>query len=167
MPAMVAQGDPVRISASTTDNNGVVAVMVNEEAGLSKIGEDTWEGLLTAGAPGAYGVRVDATDVAGNVATYSTHAYVAAPVAAISSRHLFDEALARASTQYLFKAYGRVKIIDSDFFELNDGSGIIRVYCRGYSGISNNDYATATGILTPGSDPVLSVQPERVVRVGP
>lgn len=164
-PTMVAKGDLVHVVVNATDPVGVASVKADLTTDLIKTGSTTWEGDVTAGDAGEYSIRIDAADVVGNTSTYSATGYVALPVVAASARSFLSPIMTNASTRYLFRVYGKVTIVSPSAFDLNDGSGVVRVNAPGYNGIANNDYATAIGILTPGADPSIAAQAAKVEKL--
>jgi hypothetical protein len=62
--------------------------------------------------------------------------------------------------------WGKVTIVDSTSFDLDDGSGaVVRVIAAGYSGFGNGDYVSARGILdVSGSPKTLTCDPARIVK---
>ena len=75
-----------------------------------------------------------------------TGSYTTARVVGITNRDLTNHITDTASAVYIFTAWGRVNRLDSDTFELDDGSKTpIRVVSFGH-GLSTGDYACARGI---------------------
>ncbi|MDO8586327.1 MAG: S8 family serine peptidase [Armatimonadota bacterium] len=69
------------------------------------------------------------------------------------------------SDRFAFRLLGRVNRLDADSFELNDGSGPVRVVAPGHS-LQTGDYAAATGILdASGNPPVLMSEPGLLQKV--
>ena len=75
-----------------------------------------------------------------------------ARVVGITNRAAHDPIIASASASYQFKLWGRVTILGTDSFRLDDGSGMpITVVAPGFSGIGDGDYAAASGSLSGGT----------------
>lgn len=163
-PDMVAEGDSVHVTVNATDSIGVASVSVDTDVQLTRGVGTMWEGSLTAGSAGSHSLTVNASDAAGNTSTHTSTRYISAPVLGIALGALNDALIASASELYLFKVYGRVRSANGSGFDLTDGHNTIHVNCSGYSGIADNDYVTARGILTPGATPLLTAQPAHVKR---
>lgn len=69
-----------------------------------------------------------------------------------------------ASVNYRFRVWGKVDLIDSTAFWLDDGSGYrIKVFAPGYTGLSTDGYASAIGTLDASvNPPVLVSRPDMV-----
>ncbi len=66
----------------------------------------------------------------------------------LSNRAFRDAVVAASEPMYCFAAFGRVHCVDASTFTLNDGSGIVTtVHAPGYSGISEQDFARAVGVV--------------------
>ena len=78
-----------------------------------------------------------------------------------------DSIMTAACGDYLVKLWGRVTIIDSGSFWLNDGSGIqVKVIAPGYSGIADGDFASARGVLHPNANPpTLTCPADKVMKL--
>mgnify|MGYP000894762960 CR=1 FL=1 len=87
-----------------------------------------------------------------------------APVVGTAIDSLLDSAAATAVTSRRFRVWGKVEIIDSSTFWLNDGSGTkIRVFAPGYTGLVTGDFASATGTVDLSlTAPVLLSKPADV-----
>ena len=161
-PPMVAVDDYVNVTVSATDPTGVVNVTANGVA-LALDSSGNWVGQLQAAGPnGDQTVYVVAYDHLNS--TNSSGAYLVAPIIGTAIRNCFDTVALSLCSGYIFKCWGTVTIIDSNSFWLNDGSpGPIKVIAPGYSGITDNDYAAARGILAPTANPVtLTCPPDKV-----
>lgn len=66
----------------------------------------------------------------------------------ISNRSAHDAIIADTAAYFRFTVWGKVTTNGSSSFTLDDGSGMpVTVVAPGYSGLTNNDYARATGTL--------------------
>ena len=156
-PPTAAAGDKVTVSVETTDNVGIDSA-VCEGVPLTLSGGNMWTGGIPASATlGKHPVSSVVTDIAGNIANDSSGLYKTFMVVGTANRNLADPIMVAASGNFLFKIWGRVEIIDSESFWLDDGSGLkVKVVALGYSGIQNGDYALARGSVDLGSGkPVL------------
>lgn len=162
-PEMVAQGDSVALAVSVTDSRGVKSVTAGG-IGLNR-GTSIWSGQIEAGAPnGVKTVVVAATDNAGNTASAEA-TYSVVPVVGASCRSITDGAMTGACGNYIFRFWGKVIIIDSGSFWLDDGSGPrLKVIAPGYAGLTNGSYASARGILDPTATPPTLTCPATKIR---
>jgi len=164
-PAVAAAGDAVRVSVSASDAGGIASVTADGVA-LAQAG-GTWTGTLTAHAAlGEHLVTVVALDGAGNARTDSTARFRTARVVAAGGRCLQGSIAHAACESFLFRTWGRVTMVDSSSFDLDDGCGQpIRVVCPGCSGITTGDYVSACGILDASATPkTLTCDPAGIVR---
>jgi len=70
------------------------------------------------------------------------------PPIGINNRAAYDPIISLVARRHNFKVWGKVTILDSTSFTLNDGSGMhVKVIAPGYGGIANDDYACASGEL--------------------
>lgn len=166
-PTMAAEGSMVHLTVRVTDPAGVTSVYAETTVALAQTSSSIWEGDIIAGGIGAHSVAIEATDAAGNCASYHTTGYTTAPVVAASPKSLSDHIMVAASERYLFKVCGRAMQLGVDGFDVSDGSGTIHVLCEGYEGIEAGDYVVVTGMLTPGGTPVLTAQPDQVQQMVP
>lgn len=90
-----------------------------------------------------------------------------APIVGINNKAINDTIITAASANYQFKVWGKVSIISSDSFSLDDGSGIpVTVVAPGYTGIADGNYATAVGTLSDAAgNRVLNAYASNVVKV--
>jgi alpha-tubulin suppressor-like RCC1 family protein len=148
-PPMVAAGDSVHVVVDATDLAGVSSITADAVT-LTKTGPTTWAGDITAASVlGVHTVAVSAVDVLGHTTTNTTGSYKTAGIVGISGKCLADQIMTSASSKWLFKVWGKVTIIDSNSFYLDDGSGVsVRVIAPGYSGLTEGGYAAATGVRT-------------------
>ncbi len=166
-PPMAAPGDSLHIRVGATDPSGVDSITADGTP-LAQTGASTWEGSTTAAsARGVHSVRIAATDVLGHSVDNIYVSYLTAGVVALAGRGLSDPILTLAGSRWLFRVCGSVTVIDSDTFDLDNGSGVIvRVSAPGYTGIGNGDYASARGIVNVSANPTsLSTSAEFVQKL--
>ncbi len=166
-PPMAAAGDLLTVSVGTTDNVGIGSV-VAEALPLAQAGGSIWTGQIPAIVTlGAHPVTCVATDIAGNTASDTSGAYNTARVVAALNRSLMDPVASVAAGSFLFKCFGRVEIIDSDNFWLDDGCNArVKVLAPGYTGLADGNYAVARGIVGFDSgQAVLHCQAAHVTRL--
>lgn len=89
------------------------------------------------------------------------------PSYGITNKAAYDPIISTAWANFLFKVWGKVTTVDGRSFTVDDGSGMpVKVIAPGYTGIANNDYASATGMFTgDGTSRVLNAQASDVVKV--
>ena len=155
VPALVAASDAVRVTVDATDNTWVSSVTANG-VGLAKSGTTVWAGNIAAAAGlGTHSVAVIATDAAANTATDSSASYRTGPIYGTILRATTDPIVHGVFGLYLFKLWGKVTVIDSGSFWIDDGSKPkVKVIAPGYSGIADGSFVSARGILDPTADPV-------------
>ncbi len=154
IPPMAAIGDTVTVTVSASDNTGTVSVTANGAA-LAQDTSGNWWGQLQASGPnGVQTVAVIAYDHCNSTDSSATYSVVPVVGAAVGS--CFDPIASIVCSSYIFKCWGTVTTIDSNSFWLDDGSsrGPIEVIAPGYTGIADNNYASARGILNPTASPV-------------
>jgi hypothetical protein len=105
-----------------------------------------------------------ATDVLDHTTTDSSKGYTTAGIAGLTGSSVKDALMTTASSKWLFRAWGKVSVIDANSFTLDCGSGtVITVIAPGYSGIGEGDYASARGILNvSGSTKTLTCNPAHI-----
>lgn len=168
-PSLIAAGDQVFVQVTASDNVGVHSVTA-DGASLSNTGGGVWSGWLTSDPsrnPGWYSVLVEARDAANNVSTDNQHGYAVGTIVSIPNRSAFDEIMLDARARFLFTVWGRVNVLSSNSFTLDDGSGMpITVYAENH-GLTTGQYAKARGILSRPSptEAVLTSSPAFVQRM--
>lgn len=162
-PTMVLPGDGVHVTVNATDPTGLTSVKANGVS-LTQTDSTTWQGNVTAlTILGSHPITAVATNAAGNRATKPTTGYTTAQVYGATAASLSHPITTAAAANWLFRVWGKATIVDANTLDLADGSGtIVRVTAPGYSGIAAGDYASATGILTPGANPSLAAQAAHV-----
>ena len=93
--------------------------------------------------------------------------YTAEPAYGISNRAAYDPIISTASAKFSFQVWGKVTILGSNSFAVDDGAGMpVTVVAPGFSGIQNGDYASAKGKFSgEGSNRVLNAQASDVVKL--
>ena len=157
VPKMAAAGDTLTVTVGSTDTSGVASVTADGTA-LSPAGGDLWQGNIAASsALGNHPVSVAASDSLGHTASKTSGSYLTTTVAGLAGKSASDHIMDAATSQMLFKVWGKVKNAGSDTFDIDDGSGdMIRVTATGYKsalGIKDGDYVTARGILNVSAIP--------------
>jgi len=145
---LVIPGDSVSVLAFVTDNMGVASVTANG-VGLTKGGGSTWSGSLPAGSDkGPHTITIVAKDLFDNTSTNSSAGYTTTSVMAVTNRAAWDAATAAGASRYQFAVCGKVTVVDSAHFRVDDGSDRpIDVYAASH-GLSNGSYVRARGILS-------------------
>jgi hypothetical protein len=88
------------------------------------------------------------------------------PVLGVAGIAVTDPVMNLMRGDYLFRLWGRVKSEDSSGFGTDDGTGVVvRVSCRGYSGIATGDFITATGTLSSSTPPTLNCLPNMITKL--
>lgn len=163
-PRLVSGGLPVRISVSANDNVGVTSVTANG-SNLTLTGGSAWSGAIdTDPELGEHIVTVTASDAAGNEAVSTAQSYVTARVFGLANVGLRTDGPTQAgATQYLYKTWGSVTRLDSDYFDLSDGSPTpVRVYCPGH-GLTTGRFVSVVGVWNTTTSPAqLDVQPSQI-----
>lgn len=146
-PLLAAAGDSVSVTATVTDNASVASVKANGVS-LINTGGSSWAGTIPASsALGVHGVTVEAKDLSGNLATLSSPGYTTARVVALSNRAVSTPTQASPSSSYLFAVFGKVTVVNSGQFTVDDGSGKpVDVYAAGH-GLTNGRFVRARGVL--------------------
>lgn len=160
-PAMAAKSDTVSVTVNAADNVGVTSVTANGTALTDSNG--VWSGNIAADSTlGLHSVAVVARDAAGNQVTNSNLSYRTAEVVGVNGRRIKDAISSTAGQYYLFKVWGKVENPNTNYFDIDDGSGTkIRVYAPGYTGITTGNYISARGILNTSTSPItLTCNPE-------
>ncbi|MCE5198888.1 MAG: hypothetical protein ABFD54_14600 [Armatimonadota bacterium] len=90
-----------------------------------------------------------------------------APVVGINNKAVNDSIIAPASANYQFKVWGRVSILSTNSFTVDDGSGVpVTVIAPSYTGIANGNYVSVVGTLTDQSGTrVLNAKASDVVKL--
>ena len=163
-PPLVSGGAPVRISVVATDDVGMGGVTACGTA-LAFTGASTYSASIdTDPALGEHIITVVAQDAAGNQSTSTAQSYITAPVFGLGNTALLPGGAAEAGAiQYLFKTWGFVTVLDSSYFDLDDGAQVpVRVYCPSH-GLTTGRYASAFGIWNAStSPPQLDSQPGQI-----
>ena len=146
-PSLVAVGDQVLVQVSASDNMAIQTVTANGLP-LADDGGGTWSGSIPANAALVWhSVLVEVRDTAGNTSVNADHGYTTAPVYSLINRGAFDEIMLDAQSKCLFMIWGRVTVLDSDSFTLDDGSvKPITVYATNHS-LTTDRYVKVRGIL--------------------
>ncbi len=141
-------GDNVSVLAMVSDNMGVASVTANG-ADLSKGAGSTWIGSLPASSQmGPHAVSIVATDVFDNTALNSSGSYATTTVMAVTNRAARDAVTIAGASKYQFALCGRVTVVDTGHFRLDDGSGEpIDTYVNGH-GLTSGQYVRVRGILS-------------------
>ena len=149
-PSVVAVGDPVQVTVSVVDPEGMQSVTANGVALTNTNG--TWKTTIPAvGGLTTHLVNVVATDAAGAQAADSTKSYVDTRVLGINTKDIQFIPVSSTS-QYLFKIAGRVSASTPTTIDLDDGSGtIVRVTAASHT-LQVGDYASARGVLSTVSN---------------
>jgi alkaline phosphatase len=151
------QGSYPPASWSTTGHTGANVPLYALGAGSSLVNQ-----LITGG-------EIDNTDIFG----FMRQAYEnagsqppAGPTVGMNIRATLDQIMTTASLSQQVRVWGRVELIDSSTFWLDDGSGArIKVSAPGFSGLVNGSYVSATGTVNTGANPrVLTSSPAGVVK---
>lgn len=163
-PTMAAVGDTVYVVVDVTDDVGVAGVRANE-VGLDHQGDNIWTGAIPVDSTlGEHPVIVVARDAADNTATDSSRSYKTVRVVGINNRDLAKHVASDMAGNFLFVAWGSVKLIDPDTFELDDGSATpVRVAATSH-GLKDGDYALARGIWS-ATEHVLNSCKEHVMKI--
>lgn len=165
-PHMVSGGAPISVSVSASDDVGVTGVTACGTS-LALVGS-VWMGdIATSPELGEHAVTVTASDAAGNQATDNTQTYLTAPVYGITNAGLrAGDAAQFAANRHLFKTWGSVTVVDSNHFDLNDGSpASVRVYCPGH-GLTTGRFVTVVGMWNTTTSPAqLDVRPSQITVV--
>ena len=165
-PTMAASGDNVIVTVSATDSTGIVSVTADGTT-LAQDSAGNWAGQVQASGPnGVKAVNVTAFDHCSS--TNSSGTYSVVPVIGTAIKNCSDPIASSLCSGYIFKCWGKVTIIDSSSFWLDDGSpqGPIKVIAPGYADITDNDYVCARGILAPAADPItLTCPPDKVMKI--
>lgn len=154
-PALAAADDQVHISVDATDDDSVTGVTANGTA-LTCSGGSIWDGNIpAASALGVHSVAIVVSDSGGHSTNDETHSYKTARILAASNPGLCSAAAALMANDCIYLTFGRVSVIDSDTFNLNDGSNsTIHVSAAGH-GLQTGDYVSVRGIwrtdLTPST----------------
>ncbi len=146
-PPMVAKYDTVHVAVVATDDVGVTGVVADAVA-LENTSGNTWEGDIPVNsALGSHNITVIARDAADNSSQDTSGSYTTVEVCGTSNDSLRESVAVPASSQYLFKVWGRAAYIDENTFQVNDG-GVYstRVISPGH-GICNDDFVTVRGVL--------------------
>lgn len=142
-------GTTAKIGIPTTAKDGPIIIMVDGEPAVGRVENGT-----------AFFDNI----------TSGQHNFVLETVPGpigISNRSAYDSIISTASSKFIFKVWGKVKILSDDSFSLDDGSGEpITVVAPSYSGIEDGDYASVVGSFSgEGSSLVLNAEAEDVVKV--
>lgn len=88
------------------------------------------------------------------------------PVLGITNHAALATATGEAKARYKFRLWGKVTAIDADSFTLDDGSGSPVKVLAAAHGLSNGNYAAATGLLdNTTSPPTLASSHRRVQKI--
>jgi len=155
-PGMTAAGFPIEIAVVALDNVGISNVS-SPGIMFTQGDDEVWTGTVTADSElGVHTVEVTAADAAGNSTTSST-SYTTARAFAVTSNSLLSDLVAACRTKYVFKIFGTVTPVDTDNFDLSDGTrDPVRVHCPNH-GLGAGQHVTALGIWDP-----LAVPPQLV-----
>ena len=152
-PALAAAGDQVHVTVDATDDATVTGVTANGTA-LINTGGSNWGGdIVAASGLGVHTVNVVVCDSGSHSSNDAAQSYKTVRLVAASNLSLSGETAALMAGNSLYATFGRVTMIDSGTFDLDDGSAsTIRVSAAGH-GLQTGDYAAARGIwrtdLTP------------------
>ncbi len=130
----------------TVDLSGVPGVADNPKFAFRVVAEFGPSGQYEASKTGAVyrqrdNFRFDMVRVSG-VPIGAPKAYL------ISNRDTRHQIISSAKANFRFTVWGRVSALDGGGFTLDDGSGApVRVLAEGVQGLSEGDYARATGTL--------------------
>ncbi len=146
LPSLVASGDQVQVQVSATDNVGVQTVTADQHP-LTYSG-GVWSGSISAdNAQVWHSIRLDVRDAAGNTSTDILHGYTTAPVYSLSNRATFEEIISDVQSKALFMVWGRVAVLDSGSFTVDDGSSMpVKVYAANH-GLTTGRYVIVRGVL--------------------
>ena len=162
-PSLVAGGDSIGITASVSDNVAVASVKANG-IDLVAAGGETWTGSIEASdVVGSHSVAVQAWDTSGNVATDTSGSYKTARVNALGNRAFYDTIIGAASSNFLFAVFGKVHVVSTGQFTVDDGSGMpINVYVANHN-LANGKFVKVRGTLHgSGSGRYLESTPELI-----
>jgi|GEM_PF-1038482 len=165
-PAIVASGDSVQLIVDATDDASVDTVAA-DGVPLTKSGSSTWTGTVQAsGLLGQHTVTVTATDAAANTATDSSASYRTAAIYGLGCGSAAQPVMDGVFGLYLFRLWGKITVIDSGSFWIDDGAARVKVIAPGYDGIVDGDFVTARGILNPlASPPTLTCPADKITRL--
>lgn len=147
-PSLAASGDPVRVEVNASDNVAIESVTANGLP-LTDQGSGNWWGSLPAhGALGPHSVLVEVRDTADNASTDASHGYTTAPVYSLTNRAIFHDLTLDVQSGFLFMVWGRVTVLDSGSFTLDDGSGMPVTVHAANHGLTTDRYVIVRGILS-------------------
>lgn len=145
-PDIAAAGDMIHITVVATDDTSVSSVTA-DSLPLQQVGS-VWQGYVPAKDQlGTNNVAVIATDASGNNAIDTGSHYTTALVAGIRNINTESQTVRDSASRTFFKVWGRATYVDTDNFDVDDGSGNpVRVTSPGHI-VRTGDYATARGRL--------------------
>ena len=153
-PARTAAGYQVKLTVVATDNVGVTGVTA-DGLDLSKGPGNSWYMYVNADpAQGTHTFSIVVKDAAGNQTTNTTTSYTTSKIYGLSTATLRAGGAAQlAAANYLYKVWGTINPVDTNSFDINDGSGSnVRVYCSQH-GLSQGQFITAFGIMDYTTNP--------------
>ena len=153
-PAKTAAGYQVKLTVVATDNVGVTGVTA-DGADLTKGPGNSWYEYVNADPEiGRHAFSIIVKDTAGNQTTNTTTSYTTAKVYGLPTAALTSGGPAQiAAANYLYRVWGTVSPVDTNSFDVNDGSGVnVRVYCSQH-GLSQGQFITAFGIMDYTTNP--------------
>ena len=146
-PSLVAANDTVHVAVAATDDVAVTSVTADAVA-LENTSGSTWEGdVLVNPAVGGHSVTVVAKDAAGNPTQNTSGSYTTRQVFGTSNDSLRESSVIPASSEYLFKVWGRATYSDENTFQVSDGGTYSTQVISPGHGICNNDFVTVRGVL--------------------
>ena len=146
-PAIVTPGETIYVMVYATDDTGVV--MVNADGSLlANAGGGMWMGTITAkNELGLHNVTIHAVDDAGNASSDSSGSYTVKRVFALNNKAAKDPIIGSVAEKYLFVVYGKVNVVDSGQFTVDDGAGApINVHIINHN-LSGGEYVRVRGSL--------------------
>lgn len=163
-PSLAADGDLVRVQVSASDDVAVQTVTA-DGLPLTSDGAGTWSGSVHAvTALGWHSVRVEVRDAAGNTTVDASHGYTTAPIYSLLNRAVYEEIIGDAQSRFLFMIWGRVTVLNSGSFTVDDGSGMpVKVYATDH-GLTDGRYVTVRGVLSrvSSTDASLTTSPDLI-----
>ena len=146
-PSLAADGDSVRVQVSASDN--VEVQMVTADGFPLTYSGGSWSGTISAAHELVWhSVHVEVRDAAGNTSTDTLHGYTTAPVYSLNNRSIYHDMMADVQTKFLFMIWGRVTVLGTGSFTVDDGSGMpVTVYATNH-GLTGTPYVMVHGVLT-------------------
>lgn len=153
IPAMSAPGDPMRIELTASDATRIASLQVDGVPASQQCGSVWAANIQASSLLGPHTISVTASDGINAPIIDTTGSYTTTRLFGVGCRQA-ARMIPAATNKWVFKTWGKVRLLDSTRIELTDGSGSrILVMASGYSGLVNGDYAAARGVLDRTTNP--------------